>query len=218
MREPESRKTAKAVQEPNKRRKAASQEHVTRRKILDAASDLFRDKGYASTTLRQIADAAGMQAGSVYYHFESKDAIVSEILDLGITYVFDEVKRRVEKLGPGAEPKARLEVAIDGHLSGLLSHESFLSANIRNYGQLPEDLRKKNVPLRRAYVGYWDALLLEAQKAGAIRADLDLKILRLFTIGSLNWTVEWHKPDKGSIEELSMQIKSILFDGISPVG
>ncbi len=198
------------------RRKTATLQHRTRGKILDAASALLRDKGYASTTLRQIAEAAGMQAGSVYYHFSSKDEIISEILHLGITYVFDEVKRRVEELGKTAPARARLEAAIDGHLSGLLSHGSFVSANIRNYGQLPKELRQKNVSIRAAYVGYWDELLQDAQDAGAIRADINLKVLRLFTIGSLNWTVEWYLPEKGSIEELSEQIKSILFDGIAP--
>ena len=64
---------------------------LTRDHILKSAAKLFRDQGYVATTLRQIADAAGIQAGSVYYHFRSKDEILTEILDTGI----DEVRKSV---------------------------------------------------------------------------------------------------------------------------
>jgi len=200
--------------QPQRQRKSSSPENATRRNILNAASKLFRDKGYVATTLRQIGDAAGMQAGSVYYHFDSKDDMICEILDLGITYVHDAVKGRIEALGDGADMRECIKAAIDGHLYGLLSHGDFVSANIRNYGQLPEGLKERNRAIRQAYVCYWDELLDKAQKAGAIRGDLDLKVLRLFIVGSLNWTVEWYQPDKGSIDDLSRQIKMILFEGV----
>ena len=203
---------------PQRLRKSSTPDNATRRNILDAASKLFRDKGYAATTLRQIGDAAGLQAGSIYYHFDSKDDMICEILDLGIAYVLDEVKRRIAELGEGADMGARIEAAIDGHLFGLLSHGDFVSANIRNYGQLPEALQERNRPARQAYVSYWDELLERAQKAGALRGDLDLKVLRLFIIGALNWTVEWHDLDKGTIEELSRQIKMVLFEGMGSKG
>ena len=198
----------------NSNRKSPNPNSETRRKILDTASKLFRNKGYAATTLRQIGDAAKMQAGSVYYHFDSKEDMISEILDLGIGYVHGEVKRRVEALGEGADTRSRVEAAVDGHLYALLSHGDFVSANIRNYGQLPDELKERNRPIRAAYVSYWDTLLEDAQKAGSIRADIDIKVLRLFTVGSLNWTVEWHDPKKGTVEELSAQINKILFEGV----
>jgi len=197
-------------------RKSSNPENESRRKILDVASKLFRDKGYAATTLRQIGDAAGMQAGSVYYHFDSKDDMICEILDLGISFVHDEVNRRIEELGKGASMRQYVETAVEGHLFGLLSHGDFVSANIRNYGQLPQELRERNRSIRQAYVTCWDRLLTRAQKAGAIRADMDIKVLRLFIIGSLNWTVEWFDQEKGSIDELASQIKTVLFEGVAP--
>lgn len=190
----------------------------TRKKILDVASKLFREKGYAATTLRQIGEAAGMQAGSVYYHFDSKDDMICEILDLGITYVHQEVKKRISELGEGASARAKLEAAVDGHLFDLLSHGDFVSANIRNYGQLPDKLRARNHAVREAYVSYWDALLVDAQKSGDIRKDIDVKILRLFAVGSLNWTAEWFDSKKGSIEDLSEEIKKVIFEGVGTNG
>ncbi len=54
---------------------------ATRDQILVEAARLFRHQGYAATTLRQIADAAGIKAGSIYYHFGSKDEILGVVLD-----------------------------------------------------------------------------------------------------------------------------------------
>jgi len=208
----------KSKTRPGRVRRTSNLENESRRKILDVASKLFRDKGYAATTLRQIGDAAGMQAGSVYYHFDSKEDMISEILDLGITYVHDEVKRRIEEMGKDASMRSYVETAVEGHLYGLLSHGDFVSANIRNYGQLPLELRERNRPIRQAYVTCWDKLLKRAQDAGDIRSDMDIKVLRLFIIGSLNWTVEWHDAEKGTIDDLASQIKMVLFEGVGTNG
>ncbi|HET9820264.1 MAG TPA: helix-turn-helix domain-containing protein, partial [Burkholderiaceae bacterium] len=71
---------------------------ATRERILLEASRLFRHHGYAATTLREVADAAGIKAGSIYYHFESKEQILGEVLDKGIQAVADAVRQRVESL------------------------------------------------------------------------------------------------------------------------
>ena len=70
--------------------------------ILETAARLFRHEGYAATSLRAIAAACDMKAGSLYYHFESKDQIVSEVLDIGVQRVFDAVKLALEELAPDA--------------------------------------------------------------------------------------------------------------------
>src|SRR5438067_25320 len=64
---------------------------VTRAAVLDAAARLFREQGYAAPSLREIALAAGIQAGSLYYHFDSKEHIVAEVLRVGVETVFEGV-------------------------------------------------------------------------------------------------------------------------------
>ncbi|MEP4861455.1 MAG: helix-turn-helix domain-containing protein, partial [Alphaproteobacteria bacterium] len=54
-----------------------SRSAVGRDGVLDIAARLFREQGYGSVSLRKIADAAGIKAGSIYYHFGSKDEIVA---------------------------------------------------------------------------------------------------------------------------------------------
>ena len=74
--------------------------------VLDTAAKLFRVEGYASTSLRDIAAEAGMRAASLYHHFESKDAIVSEVLRIGVERVFEHVKQAIDELPPNAGPRS----------------------------------------------------------------------------------------------------------------
>ncbi|PZP94660.1 MAG: TetR/AcrR family transcriptional regulator [Variovorax paradoxus] len=186
---------------------------ATRERVLLEAARLFRHHGYAATTLREVADASGIKAGSIYYHFESKDQILGEVLDKGIQVVIDAVQQRVDALPAGATARQRVAAAIEGHLWGLLHHGDFTSANIRVYGQIPPAAKSRHRKIRRDYADYWDRLLEESVKRGELRSDTSTTIVRLFVIGALNWTVEWYNPQKGSFQDFVKQITTIVFDG-----
>ena len=192
---------------------SAEVDTATRERILLEASRLFRHHGYAATTLREVADAAGIKAGSIYYHFESKEQILGEVLDKGILAVAAAVRERVEALPKGATARQKVAAAIEGHLWGLLHHGDFTSANIRIYGQIPPAAKNRHRKVRRDYADYWDALLDEALQRGELRRDIGATIARLFVIGALNWTVEWYNPQKGSFDDFVEQITTIVFDG-----
>lgn len=192
---------------------AVEADSETRERILLEAARLFRHHGYVATTLREVADAAGIKAGSIYYHFESKDQILGEVLDKGILAVVDAVRRRVEALPPRATAREKFAAAIEGHLWGLLHHGDFTSANIRIYGQIPAAAKNRHRKIRREYTELWDRLLEDALQRGELRADIGMTIVRLFVIGALNWTVEWYNPQKGSFEDFVKQITTIVFDG-----
>jgi AcrR family transcriptional regulator len=187
---------------------------VTRGQILAEAARLFRHQGYAATTLRQVADAAGIKAGSIYYHFDSKDQILGEVLDKGIELVMQAVRQRIDALPTDATYRQRIAAGIEGHLYGMLHYGDFTSANIRIYGQIPLAAKKKHRVVRRAYAEYWDHLFDAARTAGELRTDASLAVIRLFVIGALNWTVEWYNPKRGAFKEFAAQITNIIFDGI----
>ncbi len=187
---------------------------LTRGYILKAAARLFRDQGYVATTLRQIADAAGIQAGSIYYHFRSKDEILVEILDIGIDEVQKSVRDRLEALSADATPKQKIAAAVEGHLVGLLQHGDFTSASIRTFGQLPAHLKRSNQARRKAYSAFWDQLLAEATSHGSQQSGIDLHIARLVVLGAVNWTVEWYDPKQGSLQKVAKQIASLISDGL----
>ena len=186
----------------------------TRDKILLEAARLFRSKGYAATTLRQIADAIGIKAGSIYYHFASKEELLGVILDTGIKVVADEIQKRIAALPPAATNREKIAAAIEGHLYGLLHHGDFTSANIRVYEQIPQQAKNKHRIIRRTYADYWDKLFANALASGELRPDTSVAVVRLFVIGALNWTVEWYNPQRGSFKEFANQITRIVFDGI----
>ena len=189
-----------AKREPKRKKVALSvppKSQVSRDLILRVAAQLFRQQGYSATTLRQIADKAGMKAGSIYYHFDSKTAILDEILELGLQRIFDAVRASVNDLGKGSH-RNKISAAIKAHLVTLLQESDYTSANMRVYGQLPERIKKRHRPLRRAYGKYWDDMLVDAQRAGEIRSDLVIVPLRRFILGALNWTVEWFDARKNS--------------------
>ncbi len=186
---------------------------ATRERILLEAARLFRHHGYSATTLREVADASGIKAGSIYYHYESKDQILGEVLDKGILVVAEAVRQRVDALPADATSRQRLAAAIEGHLWGLLHHGDFTSANIRIYGQIPTAAKNRHRKVRRDYANYWDRLLEDALKRGELRPDTSTAVIRLFVIGALNWTVEWYNPQKGSFQDFVKQITAIVFDG-----
>jgi AcrR family transcriptional regulator len=191
-------------------------EAVTRERVLLEAARLFRHRGYTATTLREVAEAAGIKAGSIYYHFDSKEDILVEVLDKGIQAVDDAVRQRVEALPADATFRDRIATVIEGHLWGLLHHGDFTSANIRIYGQIPASAKKRHRVIRRAYADYWDRLFETALAQHQLRDDASTAVIRLFVIGALNWTVEWYNPQRGSFQEFARQVTNIVFDGILP--
>jgi AcrR family transcriptional regulator len=191
-----------------------SKSEKSRDLILEAAAKLFRRQGYSATTLRQIAAMAEIKAGSIYYYFDSKEAILDEVLHRGLLSVFDAVKTALKRAGKVSH-RRRIGLAIEAHLVALLEASDFTSANIRIYGQLPEHLKKPHRPLRRAYARYWDRLFLDARRAGEIRADIEIVPLRIFVLGALNWTIEWFSfNSRQAVLKLARRTELLIFDGV----
>lgn len=186
----------------------------TRRSILKAAAKLFKERGYTATTLRDVADEAGMKAGSIYYHFDSKDAIMDQVLDTGLRAVYEAVKSAIDECAEETDHSKKIDAAIHAHLKMLLSQGDFISANIRLYSQLPEDIRARHQKLRHEYADLWDLLLADAKKTGFLREDMDIIPLRQFILGALNWTIEWYDDDKYTLDRFADRCAQFVAHGI----
>lgn len=195
-------------------RKHQTRVEVGRTGILNAAATLFRQHGYGTVSLRAIAQAAGIKAGSIYYHFASKDEIVIEILNAGILAVHAEVRAAVDTLPAGAPADTVIRAALRGHLRALLEHGDYTSANVRIFGQVPPAVRDANLSARRAYEKYLDDLLSDLQASGAIRSNINIRRFRLMLIGALNATLEWFDPSRGGIEALADDYADTFLNGI----
>jgi len=188
----------------------------TRERILDAAARIFRRRGYAATTLDDIARIAKLRAASIYYYFNSKDHLFEEVLDIGIDRIHREVRRRLDAAPAGASFRDRIRIAIEVHLATLLRHSDYTAANVINYGLAPEIIRRRHRERREAYGDLWRDLLGKAKVAGEIAADADLSLMRLFMIGALNWSQEWYHPKGKTIAQLADEICRMIFDGVGP--
>ena len=192
----------------------------TRAEISQAATRVLRDNGYKAATLRQIAAEANMQAGSVYYHFKSKEAIVDEVLDAGLSDLLAGVSAAADQFPEPYDHHARIATAIWTHLHFLFMASEFTSANIRSYGMLPNEFRERHGEIRHEYGRLWDRILREAQEDNAIRSDIKIVPLRQVMLGTLNWTVEWFDSNKAgtdgylSLAEFSDMLIKLLLEGI----
>ncbi|WP_282048162.1 TetR/AcrR family transcriptional regulator [Sulfitobacter mediterraneus] len=192
----------------------------TRADILLAAARMLRDNGYKATTLRQIAEEADMKAGSVYYHFESKEAIVDEVLNAGLSDLLSGVSAAADQFDAPYDHHARIATAIWTHMHFLFQASEFTSANIRSYGMLPNQFREKHGKIRHEYGKLWDSILRDAQNDDAIRSDIKIVPLRQVMLGALNWTVEWFDPNRAGVEgnlslpEFSEMLIKLLLEGI----
>jgi AcrR family transcriptional regulator len=191
-----------------------SRNPIGRDGILNVAARLFREQGYGPVSLRKIAEAAGMKAGSIYYHFGSKDEIVLAILDEGIWTVHEKMRQAVSDQSGSGDAEAILRAAIGAHLRALLDVSDYSSANVRIFGQVPPSVRDANLPARRAYEAQWDGLLNRLQKEGVLRSDVDIRRLRLMLIGALNAILEWFDPQRGSAEALASAYADVFLNGI----
>ncbi len=188
---------------------------VSRADILIAAARLFRTEGYGATTVRNIASAAGLEPGSLYYHFESKEQILDEVLDLGVRGLFNEVKRIVEEAEQQKIPfRASFAALLETHLNFLLTESDFTSANIRNYPVLSPELRRSHRPLRRAYAALWGDFLQRARDRGDLRDDIATVPVRQFILGAMNWSVEWYDVSRYPVSMLAERMSKLLLDGI----
>jgi len=208
-------KKVKMTETTEPEKKTKSKVNKTKENILDAAAVLFSQRGYNGTALRDIANALDMKAGSLYYHFESKEQMVLEILTLGMKNIISTVINRVEALPENASSRDVLVAAAKGHLAALLEKGDYTSTSIRNYAQMPEPVQKKGHVLREKYEKMWRTWLLKAQQEGDIKESVDLKILRLSLLGAMNRTLAWYKEGGLSVDEIAEIQISFVWEGIA---
>ncbi|MFY0535663.1 TetR/AcrR family transcriptional regulator [Nannocystis pusilla] len=166
----------------------------TRERILDAAAHVLSRKGYAGTRLADVAEAAEVQAPAIYYYFESRDALIEEVMWVGAHRVRMHVEEVLAALPAGTSPFEKILEAVAAHLRYELHISDYTTASIRNANQVPEQLRVRPAAEEATYSRLWRDLFAQAQAAGQLRPGLDINVSRLLLLGSMNWAAEWWNP------------------------
>ena len=187
----------------------------SRREILDAAARCLRSHGYHATTLRDIAAAVGIKAASIYYHFASKDEIVAAVMNEGVDRVLKSVEGALLSLPARADLRLKIEAAIRSHLSALLEYSDYTSAGLKAYSNAPEAVRQAARAHRRRYEAIWGRLVEELMRAGRAPPGASAETLRLAVLGLMNWSPEWYRPKRHSIDTLAREFAAILVRDIT---
>ncbi len=189
------------------------EERASRRHVLDCAARLFSRNGYAAVSLRGIAAESGMKAGSLYHHFESKDVIVTEILNIGVQLVHAAVEQALASLLADAPMAEKLRAAIDAHLRALHEAGDYTSANIRIFGQVPPAIREAHRGVRREYEALWTALLRRGISTGELRADIRVPRLCAFLLGAMNSSLDWLEPKRDAVARTAAELATLVLNG-----
>jgi len=184
---------------PVRRPPVSSRGELKRKQILDAAAKVLARRGYAGTQLSEIAREAGTQAGSLYYHFESREELLEEVLHEGVRQSFARVRAVVAALPRDSTSLDRLIAALRAHLRFQLVESDYARAVVRTIGQCPAEMWRRVNRRFRAYGRFFDNLIAAAMKSGELDSGVDRHALRMLIIGAANWASEWFRSD-GSLD------------------
>ena len=185
-----------------------------RDELLGIAGGLFAEKGFTNTTVRDIADRAGILSGSLYHHFDSKESMVEEILSsfqAELFAAYDEVLASDDDPRTKVERMVRLSFeAIDQHPAEVAIYQNDAShlGTFERFGFLAE----RNEQIR----SMWTGLLREGVESGVLRPDLDVELVYRFIRDTVWVAVRWYRPGGDLAHtDVADQYLSILLEGIS---
>jgi len=185
-----------------------------REQILASAATLFAARGVAATTVRQIADEVGILSGSLYHHFESKEAMVDEI----VTSYLDDLRARYKRvMAADTDPRTRLHDLIVTSLEVVEAHPhaTEIYQNDVNYlSQFERFAYLKNAG--KEVQASWLDVINAGIAQGAFRSDLDAKILYRLMRDAVWLSVRWFKPTRDyPISRLAEDCTSLFIDGLA---
>lgn len=190
-----------------------TEETTGRARVLDAAAELFVRQGYVGTTLRQIAAAAGIKAGSIYHHFESKESLFVAVLNDGIVVMIDAFDEALDMLAAADEVAAHVQEHVRSHLSAIFENGPYTTAHVTSFFSAPAEVRSAVVPKRDSYEQKWNQLFEELFPAVDAK---ELRLRRLILFGAMNATAEWFDPAGSlSVDQLAATISDQFLHGVT---
>jgi AcrR family transcriptional regulator len=184
-----------------------------REELLAIAARLFAEKGFRNTTVRDIADAAGILSGSLYHHFDSKESMVDEILSSFQEELFGQYD---EILASDDDARTKLERAVLVSFDAIDRHHDEVAifqndaAYLLGFDRFSY-LGDRNKQSREV----WLTLLQNGIDAGVLRDDLDLELTYRFIRDTVWVAVSWYRPGgRRTHSEIAQQYLAILLEGI----
>ena len=176
-----------------------------RSELIRVAARQFRLRGFHGTSTRDIAAAAGMQPGSLFYFFESKEAMLHAVMCDGMSQAAVSQSAALGALSPRANGVERLRALVRNHLQIMVGPESdFIPVMLYEWRLLSDGQRQDVSAQKDEYEAQWMPALQALYRTGRLKARPE--IARLLIFGALNWTAQWFS-ERGSLslDELTEQ-------------
>lgn len=188
----------------------AHENHNRRMELVLAAATLFRDQGYERTTVRDLGNAVGLQSGSLFYHFRSKEEILVAVMALGISRTTEQLEAA---LAEAATPRSKLAALFQVHLHSLLGdNQAALEVMLYEWRSVSAQARPGLIVLRDRYEALWQQVLELAAEAGLVKQDT--RLLRRTLLGSLHWSVQWFREEgELSVDQLAERMLELVLVG-----
>lgn len=179
-----------------------------RGRLLREAARLFRDKGYERTTVRDLAAAVGIQSGSLFHHFRTKEDILKAVMVETIRLNTALMEAAVEAVDA---PREKLRALVRAELESINGQTGeAMAVLVFEWRSLSADSQAEVLKLRDIYEALWLEVLGTLRKQGDLQAD-PFVVRRMLT-GALSWTVTWYKPERGglTLDGLTDQVMAMM--------
>lgn len=181
--------------------------------ILDVSTELFRTKGFAGTSMRDISEAVGLLKGSLYYYIEAKEDLLFNILK----GLHDDGETIIEEVQFGSDdPISELRNYVTKAVIFAGRNAKRLAIFLRDFQCVPADKRSQIISEREMYVRTAEKLIEEAQQAGLSPESRDVHTAAILLMGAVSSTHEWLQPEgPRDIAQVAAEVADQLINGIA---
>ncbi len=180
-----------------------------REELVSVAVRLFAERGYHGTSMADLAEAMGVQKGSLYSLTGSKQELLVVITREGAASFHS----ALDSVPDDAEPLERIRLALRAHLGVVAAQVSAATVFTREWRFLDEPERTAFRAERRRYEERWRDVLQDAAERGALRSDLDVEAAVLLVLSAANWAYTWIRPG-GDTDGLADRFFATLLEGV----
>jgi len=180
--------------------------------VIRKAAELFRTKGYAAASMRDLAQMLGIEAASLYSHIKSKEEILQSLC-FDMAAEFRKSLDEVEKQKVPAREK--LKNGIIGHIQVMAKDLTASAVFMNEHRHLSQPYLRDFLLLRINYINRFKTIIEEGVKAGEFKSTIDKKLAVMTLFSSLNWMPQWYDPNSNIIPgELGQQLADMLVNGL----
>ena len=180
-----------------------------RGELTRAAARLFAEKGYHGTSVGDLAEALGLQKGSLYTHIDSKADLLWEVCREGA----DAFHAALDGVGEDGPVLERIHAALRAHLRVVAEQLDIATVFVREWRYLEGERRERFLAERRRYEDRVRALFREGRELGQLRSDLDDGTAALLTLSAANWAYTWLRPGSDT-DALADRFTALSLDGM----